>query len=147
MRLWHYQLLPYLPERQFLGQLRELVAVMRDWRDEGTTNHLLINRVMDYPQSELTLYFYHYNVEHRRRYGSYVKDDYFREFTELLKQSLPPKSVFLFDEWHNKEYLRICMANLYEKYKYGKGNSQITEEEWQKLLFGYKEITGEDYKI
>lgn len=28
MRLWHCELLPYLPELQFKGQLRELVAIM-----------------------------------------------------------------------------------------------------------------------
>ena len=25
MRLWHYKLLPYLPDAQFKGQLRELI--------------------------------------------------------------------------------------------------------------------------
>jgi uncharacterized protein (TIGR02328 family) len=57
MRIWHYALLPYLPDAQFKGQLRELVAIMHDWRDKGTTNHLLINRVMDYPKEELYNYF------------------------------------------------------------------------------------------
>ena len=31
MRIWHYKLLPYLPDKQFKGQLRELVAIMRAW--------------------------------------------------------------------------------------------------------------------
>ena len=35
MRLWHYRLLPYLPDAQFKGQLREMVAIMHDWRDKG----------------------------------------------------------------------------------------------------------------
>lgn len=50
MRIWHWKLLPYLPDRQFKGQLRELVAIMHDWRDKGRTNHLLINRVMESPR-------------------------------------------------------------------------------------------------
>ena len=45
MRMWHVELLPYLPDMQFRGQLRELVAIMHDWRDKGKTNHLLINHV------------------------------------------------------------------------------------------------------
>lgn len=45
MRIWHYQLLPYLPDAQFKGQLRELVAIMRDWKRKGKTNHVLINKV------------------------------------------------------------------------------------------------------
>lgn len=28
-----------------------------------------------------------------------------------------------------------------------KGKSRITDEEWQRLLDGYKEITGKEYKI
>ena len=57
MRLWHYKLLPYLPDLQFKGQLRELVAIMHDWRDNGKTNHLLINRVMEYPKADFYGYF------------------------------------------------------------------------------------------
>lgn len=49
--------------------------------------------------------------------------------------------------WHDPEYLRVCMANLYEKHKYGIGKSRITDEEWRRLLDGYKEITGTPYKI
>ena len=60
MRIWHYAILPYLPNAQFKGQLRELVAIMHDWRDKGTTNHLLINKVMEYPKSSLTQYFLYY---------------------------------------------------------------------------------------
>lgn len=37
MRLFHYALLPYLPELQFKGQLREIVLIMHQWRDEGKT--------------------------------------------------------------------------------------------------------------
>lgn len=52
-----------------------------------------------------------------------------------------------FKDWHNKEYLRICMSNLFEKHKYGVGKSRITDEEWQRLVDGYKQITGEEYLI
>ena len=44
MRLFHYALIPYLPELQFKGQLREVIAIMRDWRDKGTTNSLAFFR-------------------------------------------------------------------------------------------------------
>ena len=54
MRLWHYELLPYLPELQFKGQLRELVAIMKDIKSKGTTNHILINKAMEYPKTQLS---------------------------------------------------------------------------------------------
>ena len=30
MRMWHYRLIPYLPDLQLKGQLRELVAIMHN---------------------------------------------------------------------------------------------------------------------
>ena len=68
MRLWHVELLPYLPDMQFKGQLRELVAIMHDWRDKGATNHLLINHVMSYDSSHLYRYFCEYEKEWNKNY-------------------------------------------------------------------------------
>ena len=142
MRIWHYKLLPYLPDLQFKGQLRELVAIMRAWRDTGTTNHLLINRVMDYPKSDLYGYFLEYAVEYEKRYGEKPKHtDEFREFGEHCFANDP------FKGWHNNEYLRVCLANLFEKHEMGKGKSRISDDEWKRLLIGYKNITGEYWKI
>lgn len=144
MRLWHYALLPYLPELQFKGQLRELVLIMHQWRDKGKTNHLLINRVMEYPKQDLGGYFLAYREEYQKRYNKDVSAKINEEFYEFC-EGHSNKNVF--SDWHNKEYLRVCMANLYEKHIFGQGGSRITDKEWQRLLDGYKKITGEDYKI
>lgn len=144
MRLWHYQLLPYLPDAQFKGQLRELVAIMHDWRDKGKTNHLLINRVMEYPKQDLGGYFLNYKEEYQKRYNKDVSAKTNEEFYEFC-EGQANKNIF--PDWHNKEYLRVCLSNLYEKHHFGIGKSRITDEEWQILLDGYKVITGEDYRI
>ena len=144
MRIWDYRLLPYLPDAQFKGQLRELVAIMRDWRDKGTTNHLLINRVMEYQKQDLGGYYLIYRQEYQKRYGKDVSplvNLEFYDFCEGWSRTTP------FKGWHNHEYIRVCMANLYEKYHFGIGKSRITDEEWQTLLDGYKAITEEEYKI
>ena len=141
MRIWDYRLLPYLPDAQFKGQLRELVAIMRAWRDDGKTNHLLINRVMQYQKDDLTGYATLYAIEYESRYGKKIALKEFIQFSDGLAHTPP------FDGWHNKEYLRVCMANLYEKHHFGIGKSRITDEEWKVLLDGYKAITGEPYKI
>lgn len=80
MRLWHIALLPYLPDAQFKGQLRELVAIMHDWRDRGKTNHLLVNKVMAYPKEELVLYFIKYSHEWHKRYQKDISEKIYREF-------------------------------------------------------------------
>ena len=146
MRLWSWQLLPYLSDLQFKGQLREITAIMRDWRDRGKTNHLLINRVMEYPKADLYRYFCEYEAEYFKRYGRTL-DRYSSEFGRFANWSVDTKNNTIFEGWHNKEYLRICMSNLAEKHFYGIGKSRITDEEWQRLCDGYKTITGEEYKI
>lgn len=144
MRLWSYQLLPYLPDAQFHSQLRELVAIMHDWRDKNITNHLLINRVMLYPKSELTGYFNYYQMIYKRKFGK-INEKYWTEFQEFSNYECTTNLFFY--NWHNDEYLRVCMANLYEKYKFGVGKSKISELEWIILLDGYKKITGKNYII
>lgn len=150
MRLWHYKLLQFLPDAQFKGQLRELVAIMHDWRDKGKTNHLLINRVMEYPKEELYHYWVGYRDEWYKRGLRDLShyDDEFYGFSNGGYWYSECRIEFPYEaEWHNKEYLRVCMANLYEKHNFGIGKSRITDEEWQRLCEGYKTITGEDYLI
>lgn len=151
MRLWHYKLLPYLPDMQFKGQLRELILILHDYRDKGHTNHLLINRVMNYPKEDLYDYFILYCNEYNNRYRKEVSLKYKKEFFQFVfgntDKAIRGTHGDIFEEWHNKEYLRINMANLYEKYKYGVGKSKIKEEEWKVLLSGYSTITNEEYII
>ena len=143
MRLWAVQLLPYLSEAQFKGQLRELVLIMRTWRDIGKTNHLLINRVMEYPKNDLVRYFLEYEIEYHKRYGKWLTKQW-KEFEAFNDDG---KNKGIFEDWHNKEYLRVCLSNLYEKHFFGIGKSRITDEEWARLCEGYKTITGEEYVI
>ncbi|MBR5823665.1 MAG: hypothetical protein IKY67_05950 [Paludibacteraceae bacterium] len=145
MRIWSWQLLPYLPDLQFKGQLRELVATMHDWRDKGKTNHLLINMVMNFSKEHLKEYFELYHLEYVRRYKKEINKNIVEEFNNFDKSN--NKDFVVFYPWHNKEYLRVCMANLYEKHYMGIGKSRITDEEWAILCEGYKTITGEDYSI
>ena len=146
MRIFHYALLPYLPDLQFRGQLRELVAIMRAWRDDEKTNHLLINKVMEYERDELVRYYLDYEVVYYQRYGKWIDQKYWKEFKAFQKEETDKKKYYS-DGWHNKEYLRVCMANLYEKHFFGLGKSRITDAEWEVLCWGYKEITGEEYVI
>lgn len=145
MRLWHYQLLPYLPDAQFKGQLRELVAIMHDLRDKGKTNHVLINIVQEFTPRNLCAYFFEYEKEYLRRYNKRINHLIISEFTAFCGETKLYTDPF--QGWHSRAYLRMNMANLYEKFVYGRGKSRITDEEWQRLLDGYRDITGEDYLI
>ena len=162
MRIWSWQLIPYLSDLQFKGQLRELTAIMRSWRDNGTTNHILINKVMEYDKKHLTSYLLLYREEYKKRYRKDIDRGILYEFFDFASYKINQDFTWspvtnkivsvrvlnnIFPDWHNTEYLRVCMANLYEKHYFGVGKSRITDEEWQRLLEGYKNITGEDYAI
>ena len=58
-----------------------------------------------------------------------------------------PDDAKIFSNWHTKEYLRVCMAKLYEKYVWPLGVSKVSDEEWKTLTEGYYKITGEKYKL
>lgn len=146
IRIWHYALLPYLPDTQFKGQLCELVAIMHDWRDKGKTNHLLINRAMEYPKSELYTYFLLYMSWYKERYGKWIDCKEFAEFADYkCKDVQTTNEIGLFEGWHNDTYLNICLWNLYEKYL-AVGKSRVTDEEWGRLCEGYKLICGKEFK-
>ena len=138
MRLFHYALIPYLPELQFKGQLREVVLIMHQWRDEGRTNHLLINKVTEYDKKHLTSYLLLYREEYIKRYHKDINGDIlyeffdfadYKEYKDFALSSITNKIISvrilknIFPDWHNKEYLRVCMANLYEKHFFGVGKT------------------------
>ena len=146
MRLWSVDLLEFLPDLQFKGQLREMMLIMRDWRDKGHTNHLLINMVMEYPKNDFARYFLHYEALYHKRYGKWLNKQW-EEFKAFDDTPLDKRSKGVFTGWHTKEYLRVCVCNLFEKYYFGVGRSKISQTEWDRVLQGYKEITGEDWVI
>jgi len=151
MRLWHYKLFPYLPDLQFKGQLREVYAIMHNWRDMGTTNSLIINPIMRFDKSELTSYFLLYKKEYEKRYNKKIKTSIKNEFLDF-PENKPGTDYYTitkepFTGVHNKDYLRVCMANLYEKHFCAEGKTVISDEDWKRLTDGYKDITGEEYRL
>ena len=107
------------------------------------TNHLLVNRIMEYPIDDFLTYCLMVAREMERR-GFRI--------TEESRNRIAALGTYRYVEnpfagWHNYEYLRVCLANLFEKHKFGIGKSRITDEEWSRLCDGYKKITGEEYKI
>ena len=135
-------MIPFLPDNQLRGQWRECVLIAKDLQEKGKTNHLLINILEEYPHNDFMTYcWYVYQEMHNRGFAVTMSSQQKVFYKRYQIQGN------IFNGWHNKEYLRVCMSNLFEKYKFGRGKSRITETEWQRLLDGYKYITGEDYKI
>lgn len=126
IRLWHKDLIPYLPKNQLLGQWRECCCIAKNIANNGTPNHILVNKIMDYPIEHFIVYTTLVKQEMQKR--SYKCDT--SRFTKWLKwDSFKILHSEIFKNWHNVRYLRQCLYNLQEKYDCG----GISKEEWYNI--------------
>ena len=133
MRIWHKDMIPDLPRQQLLSQWRECCCIARNIAVNGTPNHLLVNKVMDYPPAHLHEYAARIEAEMAKR-GYKCEWSKFAQWDIGYKAEDGPVSTSeLFDGWHNARYLRQCFYNLQEKYDCG----GISIEEWTPMLRHY----------
>ena len=133
MRLWHKDLIPVLPKQQLLGQWRECCLIAKNIAEKGTPNHLLVNKIMDYPIDHFCTYCTLICIEMESR-------GYRADFSRLEKWLLQITTDFeaipykeLFKGWHNDRYLTQCYCNLQEKHDC----AGISTEEWHKVDMMY----------
>ena len=141
-----------LPKNQLLSQWRECVCIAKSIYENQTPNHILVNRIMDY------------NIEEFRSYCNIVMKALKKRNYTVTKSSIEKLRIYIgfvptydingelieeivFKGWHDKAYLDVCYYNLFEKYHYAKGNSKLSEEEWNALLQRYYLITNELFKV
>ena len=116
MRLWHKDLIPVLPRQQLLGQWRECCLIAKNIKEKGTPNHLLVNKIMDYPIEHFFWYCNSIACEMEIR-------GYFVDFRKITKWIPAPVNIVtkddLFDGWHDDRYFNQCYFNLQEKFDCG----------------------------
>jgi len=131
MRLWHYELIPYLPKSQLLAQWRELNSIFTK-----QDKHILINYIYDYPKndlfifsqmvmSEMTKRGYKVNTTNFKNYFINSKDYRYSLWFDYISCKKP------FQNHHNKRYLRQCFYNLQEKYD--RGQKDFSQEQYDLL--------------
>lgn len=123
MRLWHFDILAFLPRSQLLAQWRELNSVFAK-----EDRHVLINYIYEYDKSELLYYTEAVMAEMKNRgYKIRSFDKYERYFadTPAINMTIP------FARHHDDMYLRICYYNLYEKFI--RGQKDYTREQFEAL--------------
>ena len=140
MRIWHWKLIPALPREQLVAAWRELSAIAGNLTTKGTPNHILVNKVLDYPREHFISYALYVRQEMTRR-GYRTMDSvwdkiYCTRETDYGEIEFIPLED-LFPGWHNDRYLEQCYFNLEEKYDCGG-----VDEEWfkkvQNIYFGVK---------
>ena len=129
MRLWHKDMIPVLPRKQLLGQWRECCAIMRNIALNGSPNHVLVNKIMDYPLKEF-FYYTEAVVDEMERRGYRPDCTKFGQWWEKTGKPIPntDKEAVkkIFKGWHNDRYFLQCWSNLQEKLDCG----AITLEEF-----------------
>lgn len=137
MRLWHYQIISYLPRQQLLSQWRECVCIAKSIHDKGTPNHILVNKIMDYPISEFNDYCNIVLVEMVKR-GYNVSESSINKLEEYIGFEVDSDKQYShpFKGWHNLRYLEQCYYNLQEKYDCG----GLTDKEWETVANGCMKV-------
>lgn len=130
MRLWHIDMIPYLPKSQLVAQWRELNSIFKK-----QDNHILINYIYNYPKKDLCLYA---NIVQNEMFERGYKINKHELYEEYFKgEPWIAESVYKpFANEHNNEYLTICYWNLREKYL--RGQKDFTDEVWERLDRFYK---------
>lgn len=129
MRLWHKDLISVLPRKQLISQWRECCAIAKSIAETGTPNHILVNRIMNYPLNHFNTYAMMIAMEmEMRKY--HVDRERFRHWMIGKKALSKVDCDDLFAGWHNERYLTQCFTNLQEKYDCG----GISEEEWYDIV-------------
>lgn len=128
MRLWHKDLISVLPREQLVAQWREVSAIAGNINTKGTPNHILVNKIMNYPLDHFITYSAAVRAEMTRR-GYRTMDKVWDKITSVCENYtiIPIEEVY--NEWMDKEYLTICYYNLKEKWMCG----GIKQEDWDRI--------------
>jgi len=127
MRLWHKDLIPVLPRLQLLSLWRECCCVAKSISLYNTPNHILVNKIIDYPLSHFEAYSMWVYREMQNRGYKVNKNNFFKWFPYIDKQVITYQEMF--SDWHSDRYLTQCYYNLQEKHDCG----GISDEEWQQI--------------
>lgn len=137
MRLWHYKLIPFLPDQQLRGQWSEL-----NWIFKNQPKHILINYVYEYPKEDLMEYWIRLKHELKERKINVRSDRGFEYFGKegkkifdhlcLLRGQSENNRYNPFPNHHTNRYLLQCFYNLQEKYD--RGQIDFSKRQYEKFL-------------
>ena len=129
MRLWHYKLVPILPDKMLVSQWRECIAIKRQW-EKGTLKHRLVSYVKEHNKEYFMQYVAHIDTEMTIRRIKH-QDKYYNEILSFCEEDIDNEADYEEIPYpeHNNRYLKQCYYNLQEKYDRG----IITKEEWNKI--------------
>ena len=125
MRLWHYKLLPVLPNKFIIAEWRECIAIKRQW-EKGTLKHRLVSYVK-YEDIDCFYWYVWQVVDEMNKRNIKYQTKFYEEIQLFCKKNDFHKQINYPE--HNERYLKQCYYNLQEKADRG----IITTQEWEKI--------------
>ncbi len=115
---------------------------MSNISENGSPNHILVNKVTDYPVSHFCQYamLVCNEMENRGYKVSKITRKRFLDRVTMFADKFNNENKWweMFEGWHNNRYFKQCYCNLQEKYDCG----GISQEEWDKI-----ETTANEFEI
>lgn len=124
MRLWHIDIIPYLPDYQLSEQWKELDLIFRKQPKD-----ILINYIYDYPKEYL---LYYSNVVMKELYKRHIIIHNFTNYDEYFKDVAIKESDKFRYLQHSNKYFKLCFCLLYERYIHGQ--KDYTEDKMEALV-------------
>lgn len=137
MRLWHYKLIPVLPNAMLVSQWRECIAIKRQW-EKGTLKHRLVSYVKEHDKIYFMSYVVNLITELDNREINH-QSKYFYEIADFCR-CFGGSGILNYPE-HNSKYFTQCFYNLEEKHDRG----IISDEEWKPINHLYWDLDDEGY--
>lgn len=137
MRIWPKILVTSgaLPNKQLMAMRYELGDMIKQ---HPNIKHSLVKFANNYDVIFLYYYFMDVCKEMSNR-GINMSESYNDEISNVVCSKSGNQKTQTFNE-DNKEYLKICYYNLYEKYL----RKTISNEEWQKIEDVYNKVMKEE---
>ena len=131
MRLWHELLLPYLDDFHIKAQWREVLSIKGAIDKNGTPNHRLVNKVLNYNIQEFKNYAASVVRELRKRKINFQlskwEEIFFWDSPHFNNDRYFGAKMYM--GWFNIKYLRQNYYNLEEKYDCG----IVSKEAWNRI--------------
>ena len=124
MRLWHIDIIPYLPDYQLSKQWKELDLIFRKQPKD-----ILINYIYDYPKEYL---LYYSNIVMKEVWKRHIMIHDFTNYDEYFKDVVIKESDKFRYLQHNDKYFKLCFSLLYERYI--RGQKDYTEDKMEALV-------------
>lgn len=139
MRLWHYELIEYLPDAQLIKQWEDLNKIFL-----RTPKNYLIDYIYEYPERDLYSYSYMVIKEMRKRNFSLLSiNNFLKYFSIILNKDNNIKYVSEpFKNHHTKRYLVQCFYRLQEIYD--RTQDIFSSNDYRKIELFIKEKINDD---